>query len=261
MGKAKDMKKKDKIHNDNGSPDQGVKAVSSEVAITQAAAIKGPKIVEDKAERKKGFRYGCYLFVKRSFDIVSSGLVLIVFSWLYLIIGLIVKCGDGGKVFYRQKRVGKGGRDIFVTKFRSMKKDADNLEKHLTPEQIEQYHREFKVDNDPRITKFGRFLRKTSLDEIPQIWDIFRGRISVVGPRPVTREEIDEKYGENAQKLLSVKPGLIGWWAVNGRNKRTYESGERQELELIYVDKCSVWFDVKIIFKAFIKVLKRDGAQ
>ena len=255
------MKKKDKIRKDNGS--QAPAYLTQEVASTQTLIASESKILVNDidTERKKGFRYGCYLFIKRSFDIISSGLVLIVFSWLYLILAIIVKCGDGGKVFYRQKRVGKGGKDTFITKFRSMKKDADDLEKHLTAEQIEQYHREFKVDNDPRITKFGKFLRKTSLDEIPQIWDIFRGRLSVVGPRPVVREEIEEKYGENAQKLLSVKPGLIGWWAVNGRNKRTYESGERQELELHYVDKCSLWFDIKIIFKAFIKVLKRDGAQ
>ena len=234
---------------------------TEEVAATQALVLNAPEITEDKTERKKGFRYGMYLFVKRTFDIISSGLVLILFSWLYLILAIIVKCGDGGKVFYRQRRIGKNGKETFITKFRSMKKDADNLEKHLNAEQLEQYHREFKVDNDPRITKFGKFLRKTSLDEIPQIWDIFRGRISVVGPRPVTKEEIDEKYAEKADKLLSVKPGLIGWWAVNGRNKKTYESGERQSLELYYVDHCSVWMDIKIIFKAIFKVLKRDGAQ
>ena len=195
------MKKKDKKYIDNGS--QAPAYLTQEVASTQTLVAGESKILVNDicAERKKGFRYGCYLFIKRSFDIISSGLVLIIFSWLYIILAIIVKCGDGGKVFYRQKRVGKGGKDTFITKFRSMKKDADDLEKHLTAEQIEQYHREFKVDNDPRITKFGKFLRKTSLDEIPQIWDIFRGRLSVVGPRPVVREEIEEKYGENAQKL------------------------------------------------------------
>ncbi len=211
--------------------------------------------------KKKGFRYGCYLFFKRTFDIIASGLFLILFSWLYLIIALAVKFSDGGKVFYLHKRVGKGGKDIYIPKFRSMKKNADNLEAMLTPEQLEQYRKEYKIDNDPRITKVGNFLRKTSLDELPNVWAIFTGKISVIGPRPLMREEVEEKYGENAEKLLSVKPGMIGWWAANGRSNSTYESGKRQELELYYVDNCSVWLDIKIIFKTIIGVFKREGAK
>jgi lipopolysaccharide/colanic/teichoic acid biosynthesis glycosyltransferase len=210
---------------------------------------------------KKGFRYGCYLFVKRTFDIIASGLFLIVFSWLYLILAIVVKCSDGGTVFYRHKRVGKRGKVIYIPKFRSMKKNADQLEKMLTPEQLEQYKREYKIDNDPRITKVGNFLRKTSLDELPNIWSIFKGDISVIGPRPLMRSEIDEKYGEDADKLLSVKPGMIGWWAANGRSNTTYESGERQKLELYYVDHCSIWLDIKIVFKTIISVFKRTGAK
>ena len=210
---------------------------------------------------RKGFRYGCYRFVKRTFDILSSGLFLIIFSWLYLILAICVKCSDGGPVFYRHKRVGKNGKEIFIPKFRSMKKNADKLEDMLTPEQLEQYRREYKIDNDPRITKLGKFLRKTSLDELPNIWSIFIGDISVIGPRPLMREEVDEKYGADAEKLLSVKPGMIGWWAANGRSNCTYESGERQKLELYYVDHCSVWLDIKIIFKTIVSVFKRTGAK
>lgn len=216
---------------------------------------------EKEFEKKSGFRYGVYLFFKRAFDIFSSGIVLIVFSWLFLILALIVKCSDGGKVIYKHKRVGKNGKPIYVSKFRSMKKDADNLEDMLTLEQLEQYKREFKVDNDPRITKVGNFLRKTSLDELPQIWDIFVGRISVVGPRPLMEEEVKEKYGKDGDKLLSVKPGMIGWWACNGRSNTTYESGERQKMELYYIDHCSIWLDIKIIFKTILSVIKRDGAK
>ena len=142
-----------------------------------------------------------------------------------------------------------------------MVKDSDNLEKYLTPEQIEQYRTEYKVDDDPRITKIGKFLRKTSLDELPNIWAIFTGKISVVGPRPLVQNEIDEKYGKDGAKLLSVKPGLIGWWAVNGRSNTTYQSGERQALELYYVEHCSFGLDTKIFFKAIGKVFKRDGAK
>ena len=211
--------------------------------------------------KKKGFRYGFYLFIKRAFDLISSGLFLIIFSWLYIIIGLAVKFSDGGKIFYMHKRVGKGGKDIYIPKFRSMKKNADKLEEMLTPEQLEQYRKEYKIDNDPRITKIGNFLRKTSLDELPNIWAIFTGKISVIGPRPLMREEVNEKYKDNVEKLLSVKPGMIGWWAANGRSNSTYESGKRQELELYYVDNCSLWLDIKIIFKTLIGVFKRDGAK
>ncbi len=225
------------------------------------AVIEPEEINVSMKVRKKGVRNFCYRFVKRSFDIFSSGLFLLIFCWLYLILALVVKCSDGGKVFYKHKRVGKNGKVIYLPKFRSMKKNADKLEEMLTPEQLEQYKREFKIDNDPRITKVGKFLRKTSLDELPNVWSIFKGDISVIGPRPLMREEVDEKYGEDGDKLLSVKPGMIGWWAANGRSNCTYESGERQKLELYYVDHCSCGLDLKIIFKTIFGVLKRDGAK
>lgn len=226
-----------------------------------AAADNAERTSDDNTRVRKGFRYGCYLFVKRTFDIVASGLFLLVFSWLYLILAIVVKCSDGGTVFYKHKRVGKNGKTIYIPKFRSMKKNADKLEDMLTPEQLEQYRREYKIDNDPRITRVGNFLRKTSLDELPNVWSIFKGDISVIGPRPLMHEEVEEKYGADAQKLLSVKPGMIGWWAANGRSNTTYESGERQKLELYYVDHCSLWLDIKIIFKTIWKVIKRDGAR
>lgn len=208
-----------------------------------------------------GFRYFCYRFVKRSFDLFTSTLFILIFSWLYIILAIAVKCSDGGPVFYKHPRIGKNGKVIYIRKFRSMIKNADKVQVQLTPEQLEQYKREYKVDNDPRITKLGRFLRKTSLDELPNVFAIFTGAISVIGPRPIMREEAEDKYGEDMDKLLSVKPGMIGWWAANGRSKCTYESGERQKAELYYVDHCSVWMDIKIIFKTIFKVLKRDGAQ
>ena len=164
-------------------------------------------------KKKSAFSRGLYAFAKRAFDIVSSLVFLVAFSWLYLILALVVKLGDGGKVFYFHERVGKNGKTIRIPKFRTMKKNADKLADMLTPEQLEQYKREYKIDNDPRITKVGKFLRRTSLDELPQIWSIFIGQLSVVGPRPLMRDELSEKYGKDADKLLSVKPGLIGYWA------------------------------------------------
>lgn len=212
-------------------------------------------------KKKMGTNRKSYLFFKRAFDIISSGLVLIVFSWLYLILAIVVKCSDGGPVFYKHKRVGKNGKEICIIKFRSMKKNADKLEDVLTPEQLEQYRREYKIDEDPRITKVGAFLRKTSLDELPNVWSIFIGDISVIGPRPLMKEEVEEKYGKDAEKLLSVKPGMIGYWAANGRSNCTYESGERQKSELYYVENCSAALDFKIFFKTIARVIKRDGAK
>ncbi len=225
------------------------------------------KVADDKAKeerpprKKSGFRWLCYRFTKRAFDILASGLFLILFSWLYLILALVVKLSDLGPVFYRHERVGRNGKTIYIPKFRSMKRNADRLEDMLTPEELEQYRQEYKLDNDPRVTKIGRFLRRTSLDELPNIFAIFVGKISVIGPRPLMREELESKYGENAEKLVSIRPGMIGMWAANGRSNCTYESGERQRLELYYVDHCSVGLDIKIIFKTIIGVLKRDGAK
>lgn len=209
---------------------------------------------------KCGPRRG-YLFFKRCFDLLFSSLFILCFSWLYLILAIAVKCSDGGKVFYKHQRVGKNGKPIYIRKFRSMVKDAEKIEHQLDAEQLEQYQREYKVDNDPRITKLGRFLRKTSLDELPNVFAIFSGAISAIGPRPIMREEAESKYGEDVDKLLSVKPGLVGWWVVSGRSDCTYESGERQKAELYYVDHCSIGLDIKIIFKVIGKVIRRVGAK
>ncbi len=212
-------------------------------------------------KKKRGVRFGCYLFVKRFFDLLTSGLFLLVFCWLYLLLAILVRCSDGGPAFYRHKRLGKNGKTIYLPKFRSMKKNADKLEDILSPEEYQNYLEEYKLDNDTRVTKLGKFLRKTSLDELPNVWSIFKGDLSVVGPRPVMEEEAKSKYGADMQKLLSVKPGMIGWWAANGRSNCTYASGERQKLELYYVDHCSLGLDIKIFFKTIVGVLKRDGAK
>ncbi|MBQ9778188.1 MAG: sugar transferase, partial [Clostridia bacterium] len=176
-------------------------------------------------------------------------------------LAVMVKISDGGKVFYKHKRVGKNGKEIYIRKFRSMVKDADKIKVQLMPEQQKQYEQEYKLDDDPRITKLGRILRRTSLDELPNVFAIFTDAISVIGPRPIMRDEAQSKYGKDMEKLLSVKPGMIGWWAVNGRNNCTYESGERQKAELYYVDHCSIWLDIKIMFLTLVKVIKRDGAK
>ncbi|MDE5565645.1 MAG: sugar transferase, partial [Anaeroplasmataceae bacterium] len=161
-------------------------------------------------------------------------------------------------VLYGHKRVGKNGKKFKVWKFRSMRQDNRPLEEILTEAQLEEYHRDFKVTNDPRITKFGKFLRVTSLDELPQLWNIFIGQMSVVGWRPIIVEEL-EKYGELQELLLKIKPGLTGYWASHGRNDIAYE--ERMKMELYYVVKRGFFMDLKILFYTVIGVFRRKGAK
>lgn len=189
-----------------------------------------------------------------------SGIALVVLSPIFLILMICVIAEDGGSPFYGHVRIGKNGKKIRVYKFRSMKNIDVDIEKILTPEQLLQYRTEFKIDNDPRITKVGNFLRKSSLDELPQLINILKGDISIVGPRPIVEKEI-KIYGKDTAKLLSVQPGLTGYWQAYARNNATYESGERQKMEMYYVEHQSLWLDIKVIFKTFSSVLKGSGAQ
>ena len=159
---------------------------------------------------------------------------------------------------YGDSRVGKNGRMFKVLKFRSMKNENKPLEEIFTKEQMEEWKRDFKVVNDPRVTKIGKFLRKTSLDELPQLFNIFLGQMSIVGWRPILPEEL-ERYNENKELLTKVKPGLTGFWAANGRSNTSYE--DRIKLELYYSVKRSIWLDIRIIWWTAIGVLKRDGAE
>lgn len=203
----------------------------------------------------------CYAFFKRCFDIVSSFVMILLCSLLLLLLGLIVACSSKGKIIYRDARVGKNGKKINVYKFRTMVADAANLDKYFSPEQKQQWEKERKVDGDPRITKIGKVLRKTSLDELPQLFNILFGSLSVVGPRPITQMELQNFSEYQQQKLLAVKPGLTGYWQVYGRESATYENGERQKLELEYLSKRGFFFDLKLIFCTIPAVLRRDGAK
>ena len=201
-----------------------------------------------------------YNFIKRLSDIILTWIALIVLSPIFLIIAILIKIDSKGSVFYKHKRIGKNGEYIYLYKFRSMYSDSkERLEKLLEDSKIKkEWEENFKLDNDPRITRVGKFLRKTSLDELPQLINILTGDMSIVGPRPIIDGEI-EKYGKNKAKFLSVTPGLTGWWACNGRSCTSYK--ERMDLELYYVDNRSLKLDFKVIIKTFISVLKRDGAK
>jgi lipopolysaccharide/colanic/teichoic acid biosynthesis glycosyltransferase len=215
-----------------------------------------------------------YLFVKRCFDFVTSALASIILLIPMVIIGLMVVAKSLGSPFYVQERVGQGGKRIRVYKFRSMKKNADHLEQMLTPEQLEEYRAEYKLVDDPRLLGykkpgdgsrcFGAVIRKTSLDELPQIFFniLIRGNMSVVGPRPILPEELEENYTPEEQVLLlSVKPGLTGYWQAYARNDATYASGERQKMELHYIRNRSFRLDIKIILQTVISVLRKTGAR
>lgn len=204
-----------------------------------------------------------YYFIKRAWDIFFSIMLLLLTSLIILVVLIILACSGNGTPIYSDKRVGKNGKTIKVLKFRSMYKDADdNPRKYLNDEQYEQFIKERKVDNDPRITKFGKIIRKTSIDELPQLFNILGGSMSVVGNRPITTQELEANYKEEQQKIfLSARPGLTGWWQVSGRNNVEYYNGERQKLELEYYEKRSIGFDIKIMFKTIPAVLKHKGVK
>lgn len=199
-----------------------------------------------------------YIKVKRILDCILATIALIILSPIYLIIAIAVKIDSNGPVFFKHTRIGKNGKIIKIYKYRTMVANAEELIKKFTPEQMKEYKENFKLENDPRITKVGKFLRKTSLDELPQLLNIIQGDLALIGPRPVVKSEL-EKYGENTGKFLSVTPGLTGNWAASGRSNTTYE--ERMKMELWYVDHISFITDVKIFFKTIIAVIKKEGAK
>lgn len=213
------------------------------------------KIVDKKIKTNKHLTYKG---IKRMFDFLSSLVAIIVFSPLFLIIFIAIKCDSRGPVIFGHKRLGKHGEIIKVYKFRSMVQNAEEIMRNFTEEQKREFAENFKLENDPRITKVGNFLRKTSLDELPQLFNILIGNMSVVGPRPIVEKEL-EKYGMYSEKLLSVKPGLTGLWQASGRSDTTYE--ERVTLDMEYINKRSLWLDLKIIFMTVGAVIKGKGAM
>lgn len=204
---------------------------------------------------------GIYKVVKRAFDFVVALAAIVAISPLLLIISAIVYLGDPGPVIYGQLRIGKNGKAFKMWKFRSMYKNADKMIDQLTDEQRQQYITEFKIDNDPRITPVGNFLRKTSLDELPQLFNVLCNDMSLVGPRPLIESEIQTYYADMFDTLLSVKPGVTGYWQAYARNNATYQSGQRQQMEMYYVNHASIMLDIKILFRTVASVLRRDGAK
>ncbi len=238
---------------------EGQFAMSMERNELYADGGVGIRAVIDETE-KISVRKKLYYALKRSFDICGSLIGIVILGIPMLIVALIIFLQDGGSPIYKHMRVGKDGKKFGLYKFRSMEKEAAALEDILTPQQLEQYQKEFKIDDDPRITPFGNFIRRTSIDELPQMFNILKGDMSVIGPRPIVEDEI-EFYGNKKDEFLCVKPGLTGYWQAYARNNAGYEDGQRQKMELYYVHNQSLWLDVKIFFKTIVSVFKEDGAQ
>lgn len=199
-----------------------------------------------------------YNFVKRCGDLFLSFIAFPAFAVVYLIVAILLKIQDGGTVLYKAERVGLDGKHFYMYKFRTMKLNADKLEDFLSPDELEEYRKEYKLENDPRVTKMGNILRKTSMDELPQIINIIKNDMSLIGPRPIVEEET-EMYGDKKSLFLSVKPGLTGYWQAYARNDVGYTDGRRQEMELHYIKNRSVRLDIKIFFATIKRVITKKG--
>lgn len=206
-----------------------------------------------------------YLFFKRVLDIVVSfiSIVFLMVTLIFPIISVLVLISTRGKVIFKDERMGLNKKKISIYKFQTMFPDAEtNLDKYLDENQKKKWQKERKLDDDPRVTKLGKFLRKTSLDELPQLFNILGGSLSLVGPRPITKQELESNFTEYEQnQLMKVKPGLTGYWQVKDRSLATYESGERQKEELYYLPRRGLWFDIKIILLTIPAIFKGKGAK
>ena len=201
-------------------------------------------------------------FTKRLFDIVFSLFILIVFSPVYFILMTLIAIDSPGAVFYVQKRVGKNRQLFDCIKFRTMVNNADEVLQTMmvnSPEVNQEFQDSFKLKQDPRITKIGNFLRLTSLDEFPQFWNVLRGDMSVVGPRPLVPEEL-HKYGNRIDIVLKIKPGITGLWQVSGRNDIPYP--KRVQIDVYYATSHNWLLDLAIVFKTIGVILfpRNNGA-
>ena len=197
-----------------------------------------------------------YQLAKRSLDICGALMGLTLFAFLLPIVALLILWEDGGPIFYRQTRLGRHGQPFTIYKLRSMMVNADSyLAQH--PALLDRWQRNGKLHADPRITRIGNFLRRSSIDELPQLFNVLRGEMSLVGPRAIQPSEL-AAFHELADLRQMVKPGLTGLWQVSGRSATDYE--QRCVLDCTYVMECSFWTDVQILLKTFPVVLHRTGA-
>lgn len=232
--------------------EKGVSKQVKEVSLLHSEENK--PIILDKEKINKQY---VYRFFTRIIDIVGSSIGLILLSPLFLVVAILIKKEEPkGTVFYSQKRVGKNGKTFKMYKFRSMCMDADERLKNLL-DQNEVEGAMFKMKDDPRITKVGKFIRKTSIDELPQFWNVLKGDMTIVGPRPPLPREVEE-YTQYDRQRLYVKPGCTGLWQISGRNDVGFH--DMVDLDIEYIQLQSLWNDIKIMFKTVLVMLHPNGA-
>lgn len=214
-----------------------------------------PEIEQPKPRLKYHRRR--FQWPKRLMDIVLGSLALLLLFPVFVVISVVILCSDGWPIMFRQKRIGRNGELFYVWKFRTMVRNAEEVLRSR-PDLWEEYRRTYKLADDPRIFKFGRFLRTSSLDELPQLFDVVAGKMSLVGPRPIVEPEI-EKYGEQKAMYLAMKPGCAGLWQCMGRSKTTYD--ERVELDREYYENASPWLDIVILIRTLGAIASGDGAR
>lgn len=235
------------VRSDNAKAQVEVKA-DQPVSVARGEFVAPPRDGSVPAPRPGGLPYRA---AKRVFDVAFSPAVVAVGLVPGALLCAAIALDSPGTPFFRQERVGKGGKRIYIWKFRTMTADAHvHPERYMTPGQLEEWKREQKLDDDPRVTRVGRFLRKYSIDEFPQFLNVLTGDLSVIGPRPVTVEETYE-FGDARDEFLSCKPGITGWWQVTDRNDATWANGDRQLLELFYVRHASLALDLRIFVRTF----------
>lgn len=242
----------------------GNEFANDEFADLQSMDYALPDFVDPRVFRlinaRNGHNADCsraaYDAVKRGFDVALSGTLLLIFSPLLLLIAVLVKATSKGPIFFAHRRLGVSGKEFFCLKFRTMIADAEERLKK-DPELRRQFEEKFKLEDDPRITRLGAFLRRTSLDELPQLWHVLTGEMTLVGPRPIVSSELS-KYSIYAKKLLTVKPGLSGLWQVCGRSHTTYP--QRVMMDMHYIDHRSFKLDARLLLLTASAVIRKSGA-
>ena len=208
-------------------------------------------------ENESSMEFSLYEIIKRLIDVICSFIGVVVLSPLFIVIAIIIKATSKGPVFFSQKRVGKNGKEFDMYKFRSMVVNAEELKEKLAS-QNEMSGPMFKMKDDPRVTKVGKFIRKTSIDELPQLWNVLKGDMSLVGPRPSLPKEVAQ-FESWMYKRLEVKPGLTCYWQVSGRNNIDFE--DWMKLDIRYVEERSLFVDIKLILKTIFVLFGDKNAS
>ena len=225
---------------------------------TQAPSTQAPSVITLDAPSANGLLDGAlYEIAKRSLDILVSSLLLVLLSPLLMASAIAIKLTDGGSIFYTHLRVGEGGNEFTCFKFRSMVVNADEMKANLAFFNSHDDNRTFKIPDDPRVTWIGRLMRRTSVDELPQLWNVLCGQMSLVGPRPPVVTEVEQYTWDDMQRL-AVKPGLTCIWQVSGRSRLPFP--EQLKMDMEYIENRSLALDLKLIALTVPAVLSADGA-